>query len=147
MSKHNSNNTIALDSKKTPPRIKDIGKIDPLTDNQAKFFEAYNRGDYFIMLNGSAGTGKSFSRYDQFKLDNPHLERYIDSAPRIAYDGAVSLDKRTDNTWKEVLQKIGEQDPGSPLAERYNKKSAKTVATEQVLDKHIKKQQEAKKKK
>ena len=63
MSKHSSNNndiSIATEPKKTPPRIKDIGKVNPLTDNQANFFEAYNRGDYFIMLNGSAGTGKSF---------------------------------------------------------------------------------------
>lgn len=85
------------------------------------------------------------SEYDQFKLDNPHLERYIDSAPRIAYDGAVSIDKRTDNTWKEVLQKIGEQNPGSPLAERYTKKRIGQIKTEQIFDKHIKKQQEAKK--
>lgn len=58
MAKHND--VAITEAKKTPPRIKDIGKIDPLTENQAKFFEAYNRGDYFIMLNGSAGTGKSF---------------------------------------------------------------------------------------
>jgi phosphate starvation-inducible protein PhoH len=62
MAKHNSNNsTITLnENKKVPPRIKEIGKIEPLTENQAKFFSAYTRGDYFIMLNGSAGTGKSF---------------------------------------------------------------------------------------
>ncbi len=34
--------------------------FEPLTENQAKFFEAYKRGDYFTMLCGSAGTGKSF---------------------------------------------------------------------------------------
>ena len=46
----------------TPHRIKpsELKNFDPLTDNQKKFFDAYSRGDYFVMLLGSAGTGKSF---------------------------------------------------------------------------------------
>lgn len=48
--------------KKSVSRIKpsELKAFTPLTDNQAKFFDAYKRGDYFIMLTGSAGTGKSF---------------------------------------------------------------------------------------
>jgi phosphate starvation-inducible PhoH-like protein len=38
----------------------ELKSIEPLTSNQGKFFDAYSRGDYFIMLTGSAGTGKSF---------------------------------------------------------------------------------------
>lgn len=34
--------------------------IDPLTDNQLKFFNAYKGQEYFIALHGSAGTGKTF---------------------------------------------------------------------------------------
>ena len=46
----------------TPHRVKpsELKSFDPLTDNQKKFFDAYSRGDYFVMLLGSAGTGKSF---------------------------------------------------------------------------------------
>ena len=46
----------------TPHRVKpsDLKIFEPLTENQKKFFDAYARGDYFIMLTGSAGTGKSF---------------------------------------------------------------------------------------
>jgi predicted ribonuclease YlaK len=33
--------------------------LSPLSDNQAKFLEYYNRGDYFIGCFGSAGTGKT----------------------------------------------------------------------------------------
>lgn len=46
----------------TPHRIKpsELRTFNPLTDNQKKFFDAYDRGDYFTMLLGSAGTGKSF---------------------------------------------------------------------------------------
>ena len=51
-----------LEDKKTLPRVKptELKKFEPLTDNQKKFFDAYARGDYFIMLTGSAGTGKTF---------------------------------------------------------------------------------------
>jgi len=47
---------------KKPARIKanELRTFEPLTENQAKFFEAYKRGDYFMMLTGSAGTGKTF---------------------------------------------------------------------------------------
>jgi len=38
-------------------------KIDPLTDNQKKFFDAYKLGSYFIALHGVAGTGKTFCAF------------------------------------------------------------------------------------
>lgn len=51
-----------LEERKTLPRVKptELKKFEPLTDNQKKFFDAYARGDYFVMLTGSAGTGKTF---------------------------------------------------------------------------------------
>ena len=63
--KKNGNTYIEITSdttEKKPPRIKaaELRKFEPLTPNQAKFFEAYARGDYFTMLCGSAGTGKTF---------------------------------------------------------------------------------------
>jgi phosphate starvation-inducible protein PhoH len=62
----NTNTFIQLTSdqhlEKKPARIKatELKTFAPLTENQAKFFESYKRGDYFTMLCGSAGTGKSF---------------------------------------------------------------------------------------
>jgi hypothetical protein len=44
--------------------------------------------------------------------------------------------KKTDNTWKEVMSKIAEQNPRSPLADNVLKKSTKRVKTDQVLKKH-----------
>jgi len=63
--KRNSNNIIEFSEgtvEKKPQRIKpaELKQFEPLTSNQGKFFEAYKRGDYFMMLCGSAGTGKSF---------------------------------------------------------------------------------------
>lgn len=41
-------------------KIDHLKTFQPLTDNQKKFFDAYNQGDYFIALHGVAGTGKTF---------------------------------------------------------------------------------------
>jgi len=62
--KKNGNTEIVFSeqTEKKPQRIKatELKQFEPLTENQAKFFEAYKRGDYFTMLCGSAGTGKTF---------------------------------------------------------------------------------------
>ena len=52
----------SLIDKKQTAKFKptDLKVFEPLTENQRLFFEAYDRGDYFVMLTGSAGTGKSF---------------------------------------------------------------------------------------
>jgi len=79
----------------------------------------------------------SVSVYDQFKTDNPHLERYHSSAPVLSYSGTGDMaGKKTDNTWKEVMHKIAEQNPRSPLADKVLRKSTKRVKTDQVLKKH-----------
>lgn len=51
-----------VEERKNVTRLKpsDLKPIEPLTENQSKFFKAYDAGDYFIMITGSAGTGKSF---------------------------------------------------------------------------------------
>jgi hypothetical protein len=83
----------------------------------------------------------SISAYDQFKADNPHLERYYSEAPLFSYSGTGDMaGKKTDNTWKEVMHKIAEQNPRSPLAEKVLKKDSKRVKTDQVIEKHRKKQ-------
>lgn len=41
-------------------KLDQLKVFSPLTENQAKFFELYKQGSYFIALLGSAGTGKSF---------------------------------------------------------------------------------------
>ena len=79
----------------------------------------------------------SVSAYDSFKADNPHLERYYSDAPMFSYTGGGDFaGKKTDNTWKEVMSKIAEQNPRSPLADNVLKKSAKRIKTDQILKKH-----------
>ena len=83
----------------------------------------------------------SISAYDQFKADNPHLERYYSEAPSFSYSGTGDLQgKKTDNTWKEVLHKIAEQNPRSNLADNVLRKDTKRIKTDQIIAKHRKKQ-------
>ena len=83
----------------------------------------------------------SISAYDAFKEGNPHLQRYIGEAPLFSYSGTGDMaGKKTDNTWKEVMQKIAEQNPRSQLADQVLRKDTKRIKTDQVLEKHRKKQ-------
>ena len=55
--------------------------LTPLTDNQAKFLEYYDRGDYFIGCFGSAGTGKTtlpvFKAIEQVLSKDNSFERMV----------------------------------------------------------------------
>lgn len=85
----------------------------------------------------------SISAYDEFKKQNPHLERYIADAPGFNYSGTGDFSgKKTDNGWKEVLSKISEAHPASALAEKHGKKSIKELKTREVINKHAKKRKE-----
>ena len=86
----------------------------------------------------------SITAYDQFKAENPHLERYYSEAPLFSYSGTKDFNGKTDNTFKEVMSKIAEKHPASPLAEKYGKKSTKEIKTREVLKKHAKRQQQNK---
>ena len=41
-------------------KLDNLKTFEPLTENQKLFFDAYKKQEYFIMLSGSAGVGKSF---------------------------------------------------------------------------------------
>lgn len=82
------------------------------------------------------------SEYDEFKANNPSLERYHDTAPtfQLGRRPTSSFDSQTDNSWKEVLAKVAEKHPGSELGQKYRKKTVKEVKTEQIFEKHKKRQ-------
>ncbi len=75
------------------------------------------------------------SAYDQYMADNPHIERYHTPTGIVSMHG--SLDSKTDNTWKEVLSKVAEAHPASPVGERYGKKTINQVKTKELVKKHI----------
>ena len=47
-----------------------------------------------------------------------------------------SVDSKTDSGFKEVLSKVSEAHPNSPLASRYGKRSVKYTQIERVRKKH-----------
>ena len=47
-----------------------------------------------------------------------------------------SVDSKTDSGFKEVLSKVSEARPNSPLASRYGKRSVKDTQIERVRKKH-----------
>ena len=59
------------------------------------------------------------SDYDQYKIDNPTHERYHASAPAFADSVRIGV-KKTDNGFKEVLQRIHEKTAGSQLNKTTN---------------------------
>lgn len=89
-------------------------------------FEDTNTGDVYEMT-------MRIAERDDFVKDNPHMKQLITGAPMIV-SGSGGI--KTDNGFKEVLSKAAEAHPDSPLADRYGRKSAKEIKTQQVLNKH-----------
>lgn len=87
-------------------------------------------------------TGKTFdksmtiSERDDFVDKNPQYRQMFTNLNIV---GGVSIKNKTDSGWSDTLQKISEKHPGSPLAERYRKKSIKEIKTREVVNKHRKK--------
>jgi hypothetical protein len=84
------------------------------------------------------------SEYDAFKKDNPHLERYHETAPPFK-DGDGSSTSgfvpKLDNGFKEVLSKIAEAHPASELSKNsdVHRKSIKEIKTRRIMTKYAEK--------
>lgn len=72
------------------------------------------------------------SELDNYKDANPDHIRVI-TAPNIV--SGVSVTGKVDSGFKDVLSKISEAHPGSPLASNHGKKSIKQVQTERAIRK------------
>jgi hypothetical protein len=82
-----------------------------------------------------------YAEYDEFFKDNEKtLERYIGTAPSVVWDGVhygTTTSDRASDGFKEVLAKIGENHPSSPLADRFRKnKTIKEIRTKETVKKH-----------
>ena len=70
---------------------------------------------------------------DEYKIQHPDHERYYDSAPSIV--SGVSITGKLDDGFKDVLSKISEAHPLSPLADNHGRKSTKQVQTQRAIQK------------
>jgi predicted nucleic acid-binding Zn ribbon protein len=75
----------------------------------------------------------SMKDLDEYKEQHPTHQRYIDSAPVLV--SGVSVTGKLDSGFKDVLSKISEAHPGSPLANEHGKRSIKQVQTERAVRK------------
>jgi hypothetical protein len=78
----------------------------------------------------------SMAELDSYLLKNKNVRQVFTTLNIVG--GVAGLTHKPDSGFKDVVQKIAEKHPGSPLAERYRKKSIKEIRTKQVLDKHRK---------
>lgn len=87
-------------------------------------------------------TGKEFteqlsmSELDNYLKNNKDVRQIFTSLNIVG--GVSGLTHKTDSGWQENMQRIAEAHPGSPLAERYKRKSIKEVKTREVVNKHRK---------
>lgn len=87
-------------------------------------------------------TGKEYTE----QMSMSELEEYLQKNKNVRQvfttlnivGGVSGLTHKPDSGWNDTLQKIAEKHPGSPLAEKYRKKSIKEIRTKQVIDKHRK---------
>lgn len=80
----------------------------------------------------------SISAKEDLLKKNPHIQQ-VPTGFAIVGGVGDNVDAKTDDTFKEVMAKIAEKNPGSPLADRYAKnKTLKRSKTEQIVDKHWK---------
>ena len=100
----------------------------------------------YTFRNKKTGKEKDYqiklAEYDQFKKDHPELERIIEAKSFNYTSDYSSISRKAakkDKGWGEVLSKIGEQNPHSPLAQEFHKnKSINRIKAETIVDKHVK---------
>ena len=87
-------------------------------------------------------TGEEFevmmkwSEREQYLKDNPHIQPKV-SAPNIVSGVSTSSQNRVPGGFKEVLSKVAEKYPTSPLADKHHRRSSKEAKTAEVVKKHV----------
>lgn len=85
-----------------------------------------NTGEVFEVL-------MSYKEIETYNEAHPDYEKIID-APNIV--SGVSLTGKVASGFKDVLSRISDAHPSSPLADNHGRKSIKQVQTERVVKKH-----------
>ena len=75
----------------------------------------------------------TISEREKFLEQNPHIQQLPSMVSIVGgHDDRI----KNDSGWKENMSRIAEAHPGSPLASRYGKDTAKNINTRNVLKKH-----------
>jgi len=73
----------------------------------------------------------TWSNRCKFLEENPNIKSIITKAPGLV--GSTGDRTKTDSGFKEVLSRVAESNPYSPMAEDYGKKDAKSVKVRNVV--------------
>jgi hypothetical protein len=85
-------------------------------------------------------TGEKFESFmgiaarEEYLKENPHLQPVLTAPAIISGTGSY---QKTPSGFSEVLSKVAEAHPASPLAEKHGSKSIKDVKTRQIVKKHV----------
>ena len=75
----------------------------------------------------------SISEREKFLEQNPNIQQLPSMFSMV---GGTGDRIKNDGGWKDNMSRIAEAHPGSPLASRYGKDTAKNINTRNVLKKH-----------
>tara|TARA_B100000925_G_scaffold233524_1_gene182082 strand:- start:610 stop:924 length:315 start_codon:yes stop_codon:yes gene_type:complete len=82
----------------------------------------------------------SISEKEAYLEKNPHIKQMISQINIVS--GVVGMGRmKNDQGWKEMQSRIAEAHPASEFAKQHGKKSIKQIKTQQVVEKHRKRQQ------
>lgn len=76
----------------------------------------------------------SIANKEELLEKNPHIKQVPTTFGIVS--GVGSIDSKTDDTWKEVLSKVAEAHPDSPVGQRYHRQSQLEIKTKQIVQKH-----------
>lgn len=77
----------------------------------------------------------SISKRTEYLEQNPHIKQILGVPSMIR---GINYRSKMDDGWKENLARISEAHPNSEVAKEHGRKSAKTIKTEQIINKHKK---------
>ena len=81
----------------------------------------------------------SIAEKETFLKKNKHIKQRLTSL-NISSGVRGMGGRKNDGGWKDNLSRIADAHPNSPLAKQHKKRSIKEVKTQQVIEKHRKRQ-------
>lgn len=78
----------------------------------------------------------SFSAREEYLASNPHIMQIHTVMPGMVSNAGGLGNLKPDAGFNELIQRIGEGNPGSALADRHVSKDARQVAVDKVAKKH-----------
>ena len=77
----------------------------------------------------------TWSKREEYLKENPHVEPIV-AAPAII-GGTGNYQTKAPSGFNEVISRVAEAHPASPLAEKVGGRSIKDVRTREVVKKHV----------